>query len=440
MPQVFDDSRVNIADASYATTSHGDRLQTQTLASRLRSDPPRPGCEVAKESTGTRTGTFTRDVSTKTTATKLPRDAYTVLWLNTTSGGYTAAQESIDQWLESPISKLSAICKFGSIDNINIVLTKSLEATEIVRLIKALAQPEYFSNLGIVLVTVPQSPKQAAQVAEERYNVQVTLLGKQKDQAGICKLFFYCEGNPQVRFEGTGFMISRNTLITAGHCVFSAQYGYATKMVVFLGYRAEANGSIKQSSEPEECLATRMGVHKRYHSNAAEANDLAIVEVDPPFSGDVQPFRFTDTLATVTEMLTTVGFPGRDRYGGFKEAGRVMFESSGTVTWNLATNKMLHHRLDTYGGMSGAPVLWDDDEGGMVVIGVHTKWGSNANNAAAINAHEDTHGLGNVITAFMRALLAQADPASQGNRSRRRELTGIKTAVSRLAEISVQLD
>lgn len=147
-------------------------------------------------------------------------------------------------------------------------------------------------------------------------------------------------------------MISQNTLITAGHCVFSAQYGYAIKMIIVLGYRAEANGSIKQSSESEERLAVRMGVHKRYHSNAAEAKDLAIVEVNPPFSGDVQPFRFIDTQATGTEMLTIVGFPGRDRYGGFKEAGRVMFESSGTVTWNLATNKMLHHRLDTYGGKS----------------------------------------------------------------------------------------
>ncbi|KAK5651828.1 hypothetical protein OQA88_11597 [Cercophora sp. LCS_1] len=188
---------------------------------------------------------------------------------------------------------------------------------------------------------------------------------------------------------GTGYLISPNTLITAGHCVFDISanskkgLGRVSEMKVFIGYRGRdsVDGS---NNAVQERHATFAATTLKWVKAADRRGDVGFVQLDSPFTGNLRPFPWKETPLTGTDvMLGVIGYPGDKDIGG--EKGAEMYELLESTTYSLKTNpfNMLAYGISTYKGQSGSPVILRD-RNGVNVIGTHCYGESSWNSASVI--------------------------------------------------------
>ncbi|KAK0616705.1 trypsin-like cysteine/serine peptidase domain-containing protein, partial [Immersiella caudata] len=208
---------------------------------------------------------------------------------------------------------------------------------------------------------------------------------------------------------GTGWLISPDTVVTAGHNVFDWSgfgkgLGKAVQIKCYIGYQgaASVNSPDVQFRLAKNIITTPEWITGRENRH----RDVSFIQVDRPFTGDLRIFRYEDTPAAEDDeiMLGVVGYPGDMSIivNNRRERGAEMYEMFAPETYSLSGNRhgnplgLLEYRVSTYGGQSGAPVIRKDAKG-MTVIGTHVYAAGTRNQASVIGP------LGNDYKALLQA-------------------------------------
>jgi V8-like Glu-specific endopeptidase len=152
---------------------------------------------------------------------------------------------------------------------------------------------------------------------------------------------------------GTGWLIRDDLLVTAGHCVYDWANGYGPIVAIkaYIGYNGKA--SIVSDPSVQFRLGKRVTTTAEWLSSRENRNnDVAFVQLDRPFTGNLRTFSYEATPSEGVDFLGVVGYPGDKELKG--ERGALMYEEFTSVKFNLDTNPlhMLNYKISTFGGMS----------------------------------------------------------------------------------------
>ncbi|KAI3547173.1 ATP synthase F1 [Colletotrichum filicis] len=179
-------------------------------------------------------------------------------------------------------------------------------------------------------------------------------------------------GNDQtIWMMGTGWLVSPDTVVTAGHVVYDwrNRWQAAIEVKCFIGYSGLASvGTSKvQGRFGEHVVTTAHWVN----GNNKRAHDVAFLKLNRPFTGNLRTIPFQNTPTNgIGLRLGVVGYPG-DKHsqhpsGDDDEEGAQMYEEFTRVNYSIQDSQ------------SGAPILQATNDGGFVSIGTHCYGGGHA--------------------------------------------------------------
>ncbi|HVF59153.1 MAG TPA: serine protease [Thermoanaerobaculia bacterium] len=161
-----------------------------------------------------------------------------------------------------------------------------------------------------------------------------------------------------VTFSGgrcTGWMISKDTVATAGHCVHSGG-SWHTDVRVFPG----RSGS---SSPYGSCRARRLHSVEGWIAAEDERYDYGAIKLNCTIGNTTGWLGLRRQPATLSGMTATVaGYPD--------DKPLTQWKSTGAVT--VVQPRQLFYRNDTALGQSGGPVYANDSDCGLCAVAVHT--------------------------------------------------------------------
>lgn len=192
----------------------------------------------------------------------------------------------------------------------------------------------------------------------------------------ICHLAIQAQSGR--RFLGTGAFIGRNTILTAGHCVYlHGQGGWARSIMVSPG----RNGNARPFGQaPAVQLRSVRGwttgpssTRRNYDYGAIIIARNGGIRTD-----QVGAFGFaayTDQYL-LSQRLNLAGYPGD------KPAGTMWYHGRRATR---LTPRTIEYDIDTVGGQSGSPV-WVNVNSVRTMVGIHTNGAARGNSATRITA------------------------------------------------------
>lgn len=182
-------------------------------------------------------------------------------------------------------------------------------------------------------------------------------------------------GDDEGWYMGTGWLIAPDLMVTAGHNVYNWSggdgvngLGKAVTIKCHIGYQGKASVGKEgvQSRLAQYCATTAEWLG----SSANRNRDFAFIKVDKPFTGDLRLFSFVNTPMTGNDMIGVVGYPGDKSItdsAGREDRGALMYKEFKVTAYNRSTTErgMLTYRISTFGGQSGAPVLFEGTQTGI---------------------------------------------------------------------------
>jgi V8-like Glu-specific endopeptidase len=165
-------------------------------------------------------------------------------------------------------------------------------------------------------------------------------------------------------YGGSGWLVGKRTVITAGHCVFlRGLNSWASTVEV----RIARNGSVEPYPPVQTVSGTGLQSVEGWVSDGQEASDIGalILPQEPP----INPGNFAvDSRIANAELESVL----------VSVAGYPLFESEdwGTL-WGeshyiaQATPDRLYYAVATVDGMSGGPVFFTNAAGARFAVGIH---------------------------------------------------------------------
>ncbi|KAK1689357.1 ATP synthase F1 [Colletotrichum godetiae] len=185
------------------------------------------------------------------------------------------------------------------------------------------------------------------------------------------------KGSGSVWMMGSGWLISPDTVVTAGHVVYD--WGHrlqsATEIKCYIGYsgRASVGTPNVQARFGERIITTAEWIE----AAGNRRHDVAFIKVNRPFTGNLRNIPFKETpLFAGNANIGVVGYPG-DKYlegqnGGSGEKGAQMYEEFAPTEYDLKKSErhMIEYQVSTFAGQSGAPIFQVENNA-LVSIGTH---------------------------------------------------------------------
>lgn len=164
---------------------------------------------------------------------------------------------------------------------------------------------------------------------------------------------------------GTGFMISKNVLLTAGHCVYTA--GTTVKSITVYPGRNGNSYTISSTSK-------KVYTDTKYTGSETDW-DYGIVTLNDNL-GDTSGWLGLHATSSASSLdnksITTAGYPSDKATND----NRTMWRSAGVIS-NVSTYRF-GHNADTESGQSGSPVYFYNSTYGYQAAGIHTHAGNSA--------------------------------------------------------------
>ena len=164
-------------------------------------------------------------------------------------------------------------------------------------------------------------------------------------------------------FSCTAFLVSEDTIVTAGHCVHdgsNSDFGWSENVVFIPG----RNGS---ASPYGSCNAVELFTNNIWFEEGAEEFDFGAAKLDCNIGDGLGFFGYWWQSATLNKTPTTVqGYPG-DKPDGTQWAH--------TLKVTASDEFQVFYQADTFGGQSGSPVFHTNRTKGFCrgecVFGIH---------------------------------------------------------------------
>ncbi|KAJ6260192.1 hypothetical protein Dda_4416 [Drechslerella dactyloides] len=179
---------------------------------------------------------------------------------------------------------------------------------------------------------------------------------------GIVKLLLrYSAGShnqPSSVFEGTGWLVDKDTIATSGHCVFTRSRRYLISVDVHFAPEHP------DTSQHSMRVGTHVVVHWGWYKSSLLHHDLAFIRLNSPqLLQYTKPIKYMCTPRTLEQAkLEMRGYPGSS--ARLEGDGLIMYSASCTLTSNLDTTaNMLEYPFDTYEGVH---------HGGCRAFGAHS--------------------------------------------------------------------
>lgn len=158
----------------------------------------------------------------------------------------------------------------------------------------------------------------------------------------------------------TGWLVSKDTLVTAGHCVhtggISGKWGNKSLFKVYPGY---SDGNAPYGS----CTARELYSSSGWITTSDNNADIGIIKLNCSVGNTTGYFSYFVANPVDGRTVTINGYPGD------KADAHQQWASTGTVSHS--TTAKLYYDNDTTGGMSGSPI-WNNDNGTVWAMGIHT--------------------------------------------------------------------
>ncbi len=171
--------------------------------------------------------------------------------------------------------------------------------------------------------------------------------------------------NTSSTYGCTGFLVNPNTVVTAGHCVYSQDHGWASSITAAPG----RNGS----SYPYGTYSGTMFYSVKGWTESKDTNyDYGAIKLNGSPGNTVgwYGYRTTNSSSPVGLSTSVTGFPCDKTFG-------TMW--SDTKPIRSAETYKLTYTTDTYGCQSGSPVYRNYSDTGQTAIAIHTNGGSSYN-------------------------------------------------------------
>ncbi len=166
---------------------------------------------------------------------------------------------------------------------------------------------------------------------------------------------------------GSGWFAGPKTIITAGHCVFHPDLGgWAREITIYPGRFGENFPYPKNPAYTKPTVSSRFSTVRGWTENLNPDFDYAVIHIDDPVGNETGWFSIANLTddALKGRLINVSGYPG-DR-----DFGRNQYFASDKI------EKVQPHRFfysaDTYGGQSGGPAWYQDENDQPVVVGIHS--------------------------------------------------------------------
>jgi V8-like Glu-specific endopeptidase len=166
--------------------------------------------------------------------------------------------------------------------------------------------------------------------------------------------------------RGSGALVGRNDVLTAGHMVYNPLHGgYARDVFVY----PSRDGALQPFGAAN---GTKITVDPKWISGSVQipaadfTHDIALVNLDRNLGDLVGWFGYASggTVDQYTNsQVITAGYPGDKPYA-------TQWRASSTVDSSTATTLDFTRSLDIFNGQSGSPVFVGDETRGLTIVGV----------------------------------------------------------------------
>jgi glutamyl endopeptidase len=177
-------------------------------------------------------------------------------------------------------------------------------------------------------------------------------------------------------YVGSGILIDKDILLTAGHCLYIKEYGPAVDLKFYPGRHGNIAENIFSSK--------KFFLPKEWQENQDEDHDLGLIVLDREHK--TKSYSSLNVLSDdeLLNLLVRIsGYPGDKRdHNGLP----YMYTMHGPIV-TVKRNK-IYYRIDTSGGQSGSGVLIEGDFQQNInrCIGIHvTGCAEEGNGAIRIN-------------------------------------------------------
>ena len=168
--------------------------------------------------------------------------------------------------------------------------------------------------------------------------------------------------------KGTGYMVSKNCMLTAAHCLICTEHGKAAASVrARFGYNTSQNYVATETATPS--------THTMYYcpnytiTNTNAAYDYGYIIFNNNLGDTTGWFGMAARTNSVLQnkSVTVCGYENS-----------ALKKATGTIGSVLTTN--LYYSIDTKPGQSGSPVYWYDSSYGYLSSGIHIEGTTNDDN------------------------------------------------------------
>lgn len=186
--------------------------------------------------------------------------------------------------------------------------------------------------------------------------------------SAICKLLITYEKNGLWYKEvGTGFLISENQVLTAGHCLYNRKLQTIARSI-------EVTPGANKGQAPYGTFTVttdQLVVNPDYLQSGRSEDDFGFIQLDSPVGRKTKYFSFADTSnLSENEIFTLCGYPYESTASGYpSENEMVQKYGTGSLAHALNTpDNVLQHDIDSAPGQSGSPIFNSKYE----VAAIHT--------------------------------------------------------------------
>lgn len=196
-------------------------------------------------------------------------------------------------------------------------------------------------------------------------------------QTAVVKLKFKQNGD---WYNGTGFIVSDNLILTAAHCVYDTATDAPSTNMTYTIYNSNGTVNTINYASTYHLPTTYINL-----SSWDSSCDYALIVVND----DLSDYGFLDLGIARDKLKSNAnssiyknhnsklgiyvnGYSGDNPNGSNADLHYEMVSGCGNLGNPYLTNSVLYYSTDTVGGESGGPVFVKTNSGTVIVIGIHS--------------------------------------------------------------------